>query len=225
MKVKRVLVVAAHPDDEVLGCGGTIARHVGKGERVQVLFVADGVSSRGNQEGILGRCDAARKACRILGAGEPDFLSLPDNRLDDLPLLEVVQKIEEYLASFNPQVIYTHHSGDLNVDHTVVHRAVMTSCRPQPGCSVREIYSFEVLSSTGWLPHNNGGSFQPNFFVDISATLKSKISALRAYDMEMRPFPHSRSYDSVEYLARCRGVAVGMEAAEAFMVERILEAG
>ena len=222
MKDKSILVIAAHPDDEALGCGGTIARHAEEGAKVQVLFVADGVSSRGEEKGISERYDAAREACRILGVCEPFFLNLPDNRLDSIPLLEVVQKIEEHLASCDPQIIYTHHPGDLNIDHAIVYRAVMTACRPQPGCSVKEIYSFEVPSSTGWLPHGSNGSFQPNCFIDVSATLEKKLAALRAYEMEMRAFPHSRSYENVDYLARYRGAEVGVEAAEAFMVERIL---
>lgn len=219
----RVLVVAAHPDDEALGCGGTMARHALEGHRVDVLFLADGVTSRigANPVDELAQREAcARISCKLLGAAEPVFLRLPDNRLDSLPLLDVVQAVEAEIARVKPTVIYTHHGGDLNIDHRTAHHAVMTACRPIPGSSVRAIYCFETPSSTEWASSATGPAFRPVRFVDISATAERKIQAISAYKQEVRAFPHIRSPEAIAALVRLRGATVGVEAAEAFVVER-----
>lgn len=218
---ERILVVAAHPDDEVLGCGGTIARHVQAGDYVEVVFVADGVTSRleSDEISMASRLQSAKLASEILGVTKTKFLSLPDNRLDSIPLLKVVRSLEDVIDDVKPSIIYTHHSGDLNVDHYVTHQAVMTACRPLPLSTVRLILAFEVLSSTEW-GGTRGKSFIPNYFVDISSTLSIKIRALEAYSMEMRSPPHSRSFLNVNVLAQYRGFSVGIENAEAFLVLR-----
>jgi LmbE family N-acetylglucosaminyl deacetylase len=218
---KCVLVVAAHADDEALGCGGTIARHVEAGDRVEVVFVADGVSSRpgSGDEDLARRFQATSRAQQILGITKIRFLGLPDNRLDSVPLLDIVQSLEAVIAEVNPTIVYTHHVGDLNVDHRMTHQAVMTACRPLPSSTVREILAFEVLSSTEW-GGTSGAPFIPNYFVDVSSTLATKLRALDAYSMEMRESPHSRSIVHVASLARHRGHSVGVDAAEAFMVIR-----
>ena len=224
---KRVLVVASHPDDEVLGCGGTMAVHTDNGDVVDVLIVVEGATSRdakrdtGKQAKALtalqqSACDAAA----VLGAREPHFLGLPDNRLDGMELLEVIKPIEALINELKPQVIYTQHGGDLNVDHRIVHQAVVTACRPAPGTSVRAIYGYETASSTEWASSTMGGAFHPVRFVDISKTLERKRKALECYASEMRPFPHARSFEGLEALARWRGVSTGLEAAEAFTVVR-----
>lgn len=220
---KSVLVIAAHADDEALGCGGTIAKHAAAGDKVDVIFVADGVTSRagvGDGE-IVRRQQATESARKILGIGSTVFLGLPDNRLDSLALLDIVRPIEAIVEKLSPEIIYTHHYGDLNVDHRLVHQAVMTACRPMPGCSVREILAFEVMSSTEW---SGAGflPFTPNFFVDISRHMDAKLQALEAYALEMRTAPHSRSVEHLRHLAQHRGSCVGVEAAEAFMVMRAL---
>ncbi|MBT5399210.1 PIG-L family deacetylase [bacterium] len=224
---KKVLVVAAHPDDEVLGCGGAILRHTDNGDEVSVIFLADGVTSRiGNNNLKVGaRMQAAINACDILGTRHPQFFEFPDNRLDALPLLDIVKKLECAIDVIKPEVIYTHHSGDLNIDHKITHQAVITASRPQPECTVREIYSFEVLSSTEWSTPSSASFFIPNKFIDISLTLDRKLYALEAYNYEMHDFPHSRSIESVKVLAKYRGSSMGMMAAEAFKVERILNQG
>ena len=222
-KMKNILVVVAHPDDEILGCGGTIARHVDNGDQVTVMFIADGVSSRGDDQGVKKRQEASHRACELVGVTSSVYLNLPDNQLDSIPLLKIVQKIERQIEMIMPYSVYTHYAGDLNIDHAIVYRAVITACRPVPECPVKEIYSFEVASSTDWLPHGRNGTFAPNFFVDISETLGRKRAALQAYNTEMRPFPHSRSYENLEHLACYRGATVGVAAAEGFMVERILK--
>jgi len=217
----RVLVIVAHPDDEVLGCGGTILRHVKAGDQVSVLILADGESSReGGAARIAARAQAAREAAAILGVMQPILQGLPDNQLDSRPRLELVKLVERHIGEFAPGVVYTHHAGDLNVDHRRVHEAVVTACRPQQGHPVGRLLFFEMPSSTEWQPPRSDEPFLPNCFVDISSVLELKMKALRAYDSEMRPWPHPRSYAGVEHLARWRGATVGCEAAEAFMLGR-----
>ena len=221
---ETILAIVAHPDDEALGAGGTLARHAAKGDAVHILFLADGVGARGNDKAAAERrVKAARLAASALGARGPEFLGLPDNRLDRLDLLDIVQPIENVIRKIAPQTIYTHHAGDLNVDHEHCHRAVLTACRPLPGSPVRRIYAMEVASSTEWSSPNLGNAFMPTHFVDISDTLQAKRRALEAYGEEMRPFPHARSYEAVDALAAWRGASAGLRAAEAFMVVREIE--
>jgi len=222
-----ILAVAAHPDDEVLGCGGTLARMAGEGRAVHILLMADGETSRiGDQvraaaiDRLEARKAAALSACKILGCSSVEMLDLPDNRMDGLELLDVVKHIETFVQRYQPFSVLTHYAGDVNIDHRVVHDAVITACRPQPGHSVKELLFFEVPSSTEWRPPDSAKSFSPNWFVDISATLETKLAALHAYQTELRAFPHPRSLRAVEALARWRGATVGVEAAEAFMLGR-----
>ncbi len=221
-----VLVVAAHPDDEVLGCGGTMATHALAGRPVHVLLMTDGVGARGDTpsagDDASGRAEAARKAAGILGAHEPRMHSFPDNAMDTIALLDVVRVVEACVDELRPATVYTHHRGDLNIDHEIVHRAVLAACRPQPGHPVREIYSFPVRSSTEWAGPSRAGVFAPSLFVDISRTLEQKMKALAAYDAEMRASPHSRSLAAVEAEARVAGATIGVAAAEAFEVVRII---
>jgi len=225
----RVLVVAAHPDDEVLGCGGTIARHADAGDQVQVLIVAEGATSRQQHrdrsqatDELSALAQAAQQAGAILGAQGVELLGLPDNRLDSLDRLDLIKQIEERIARHQPQVVYVHHSGDVNIDHRRLHEAVVTACRPIPGQPVRRLLSFEVASSTEWQPPGSAPAFQPNWFVDISAQWLRKREALEAYASEMRPWPHARSLEALEHLASWRGAQVGVEAAEAFCLLRQL---
>jgi len=228
-QLNRVLVVAAHPDDEVLGCGGTIARHADAGDQVQVLIVAEGATSRQEQRDRLQADDelsalaqAAQKAGSILGATGVEILNLPDNRLDSLDRLDLIKRLEQRIDRHQPQVVYVHHAGDVNVDHRRLHEAVVTACRPTPNHPVRRLLSFEVASSSEWQPPGSGPAFQPNWFVDISGQWRRKREALVAYASEMRPWPHARSLEALEHLARWRGAQVGVEAAEAFFLLRQL---
>jgi LmbE family N-acetylglucosaminyl deacetylase len=220
---RTVLVVAAHADDEALGCGGTIARHVMEGDRVHLVVMADGVHSRldVNPVDLERRLMAAGRAQKILGIEEVHYLGFPDNRMDSLALLDIVQALEPVLQKLAPQVVYTHHHGDLNIDHRITQQAVMTACRPQPGHAVKEIYGFEVMSSTEWASPQSE-PFLPSFFVDITAQLETKQLALAAYAEELRPVPHSRSMEHLEALARHRGYCMGLDAAEAFVVYRLI---
>ncbi|MDW2402510.1 PIG-L deacetylase family protein [Vibrio sp. 1262-1] len=219
----RVLVVAAHADDETLGCGGTIAKHVANGDHVTIVFMTDGVSSRVASKGEESeeRASASQQAMDVLGVKDIRQLSFPDNKMDSVPLLEIVQAIEPVINDGQPDTVYTHFAHDLNVDHRVTHSAVMTACRPQSWSSVKKILSFEVLSSTEWNSPSQP-SFQPQYIVDISDYWSKKINALKCYQEEMRAHPHSRSYECVEALATLRGATNGLKKAEAFYVERIL---
>jgi N-acetylglucosamine malate deacetylase 1 len=218
-----VLAIVAHADDEVLGAGGTLARLAHGGETVHILILADGVGARGTTAGAEQRAAAARRAATCLGAHDPILLGLPDNRLDNLDLLDITQQIERVIDRMQPHDIYTHHAGDLNIDHAICHRAVLTACRPIPGRSIRRIFAMEVVSSTEWGAPSAQTAFLPSRFVDIAGFMKQKRAALEAYAEEMRPFPHARSYEAVEALAHWRGASAGMHAAEAFMVVRDLE--
>ena len=221
------LVVAAHPDDEVLGCGGTMARFARDGRDVHVLLLADGETARTDNTSsptavaqVAARKVAAERAGKTLGCASVDVLTLPDNRLDGIELLDIVKPIEALVARFRPSIVLTHHSHDVNVDHNVVHEAVLAACRPQPGRSVEQLLFFEVASSTEWRPAGSAESFHPNWFVDIAATLTLKLEALSVYEAELRPFPHPRSCEAVEALARWRGASAGLRAAEAFVLGR-----
>ncbi|NLT94823.1 MAG: PIG-L family deacetylase [Clostridia bacterium] len=225
--MKSVLVIAAHPDDEVLGCGGTIAKHVKNGDQVNVVILAEGLTSRsfigGKEEfaeDLQKLKETAKKANKLLGVSSVLFSDYPDNRMDSLDRLDIIKEIEGLITRFKPDVIYTHHSGDVNIDHKRTHEAVITACRPFPGQTVKRILFFEVPSSTEWQIAGSAPYFMPNSFSDISETINIKLDALRIYNSEMRPWPHPRSIKAIEYLARWRGATVGMEAAEAFILGR-----
>lgn len=223
------LVIAAHPDDEVLGCGATIARLIAAGWVVHVLIVAEGATSRAithdptqheKELSDLARC--AQEANLILGSSSIQLLSMPDNRMDGMELLDVIKIVEAEIDRHRPSLVMTHHVGDVNIDHATLHNAVMTACRPQPGYSVKTLLFFEVPSSTEWRPSASGRAFIPDYFYDVSQYLERKLQALNAYAPEMRAFPHPRSVQAVEHLARWRGATVGCAAAEAFMLGRAI---
>lgn len=223
---KKNLVLAAHPDDEMLGCGGTLARLRASGASVSILLLGEGPTSRcgSDTSGIeFVQSDsrlAAQKAAEVLGITDVRFLNLPDNRFDELPLLNVVQAIEKAIVDIAPDTVLTHFSGDLNIDHQITCRAASTAFRPLPGEKPVTLLGFEVLSSTEYTPPYVGVAFQPSLYVDISDYLPLKQEALRAYAEEMRDWPHPRSYEAVEHLARLRGCHCGVAAAEAFVVYR-----
>jgi len=217
---QTVLIVAAHPDDEILGVGGTAAYHAECGDTVHVVIVAEGLTSRAESsgEGLGALHRAAGEAAAVLGCEPPILLGFPDNRLDTLALLDVISPIEALIGDLQPETVYTHAGSDLNVDHRVVHQAVVTACRPLPGSSVNRLYAFETVSSTEWATLDIGPSFKPTRYVDITATMDRKMKALACYAGEMRPFPHARSLDSVEALAKLRGSQAALLVAEAFQV-------
>lgn len=199
-----------------------MAKHVAMGDEVHVVIFAQGVFSRdGSDASGPDELSELRQACRRandrLGVTSVTLHEFPDNKLDTVDRLTLAKTAESALARVRPRIVYTHHALDMNVDHQRVSEAVAIACRPVPGQSVDELYFFEVPSSTGWRP---GASFTPNHFVEVSGTLESKLDALRIYEREMRPWPHARSLQAVEHLARWRGSLVGVEAAEAFELGR-----
>jgi len=226
---KNVLVIAAHPDDEVLGCGATIAKHVDNGDEVYVIILAEGVTSRDVKRNPQNRnvelselANAAHKANKILGVKSLTLHNFPDNRIDSLDLLDVIKVIEKFIHECRPEIVYTHHSGDVNIDHRIIHEAVVTACRPIPSQLVKALLFFEIPSSTEWQVPGSAPFFAPNWFVDISNTLPRKLEALETYATEMRLWPHARSLEAVTSLAKWRGATVGVEAAEAFIIGRNL---
>lgn len=222
---RNILVVAAHPDDEVLGCGGAMARHAAEGDHVAVLFLSCGVGSRSDTaaDEIATRKASAARAAALLSVAEVTYGDVPDNAADSVPLLSIAQLVEGAARNRRVDVVYTHHAHDLNVDHRAAHQAVLTCFRPQPTSVSRPtILAFETASSTEWASPSPMTAFAPNWFVDISAVLELKLRALDAYAQEMRPWPHARSAEGVEALARWRGASIGVAAAEAFMLVRAI---
>ncbi len=213
----HVLVVAAHPDDEVLGCGGIMAKHSMLGDHVTVLFLTDGVSSRDGANADDERVErraAAHRALEILGVSDIVFETFPDNQLDSIPLLHVIKAIELVARRIAPEIVYSHSSADLNVDHVVAAKAVRTVFRPTKSSSVNKILSFEIMSSTEWA-FDFSRVFKPNHYIDISEFWDKKIAALHCYGMEMRDSPHPRSFRSIGAHGALHGEAVGFEYAEA----------
>lgn len=223
---KIILVVAAHPDDEVLGCGGTIACLTREGHDVYVAILGEGITSRYDQRNQADKNTVeALKTCSqqvadLLGAKKLFMFDLPDNRFDTVPLLDVIKIIEGLIEKVKPKTVYTHHGGDLNIDHSIIHRATLTATRPLSGSPVKKVYAYEVPSSTEWGFGQFTAGFQANVFVDISATLEKKIEAMEIYESEARRFPHPRSPEALRALANRWGAAAGLEAAEAFELIR-----
>jgi len=220
-----VLVVAAHPDDEVLGCGATMARLAAEGQPVHIAILGEGITSRSSRDNsdaeLLRRLHQQAEAAAIkVGAKDVVMFKLPDNRLDTLPMLEIAKLIEGLIQKLRPSVIYTHHPGDLNVDHGIVHRAVLIATRPVLGHPVRQVLTFEVPSSTEWAFQRIEPVFRPNVFVEVSKTLDAKIAALACYDSETRDFPHPRSEQALRAIATRWGSVSGCTAAESFELVR-----
>ena len=219
----NILIVAAHPDDEMLGMGGTILKHIKNKDAVSILFLGDGITSRDKNADIESRKRQAKKVAELLRVKNISLEQFPDNRFDSVPLLEIVKKIEPVIAKIKPNIIYTHHMGDLNIDHRLTAQAVLTACRPQPGFCVKKILGFEVLSSTEWQIKDSLHCFCPTEYTDISEFIEKKIDILRkAYRDELRQFPHPRSVQGVKILAQYRGMEVGYKSAEAFQIVRFL---
>lgn len=229
--MKNVLVVAAHPDDEIIGPGGTIARHVASGDEVRVLIMGEGQTSRFNDREKVSReildelHSDTLKAAGVLGVKEVLFEDFPDNRFDSVPMLELAKAVERVIDDYGPHIIYTHHGGDLNVDHRRCLEAVVTATRPMEDCPVSEIYAFPTLSSTEWSfssPMGGGGAFMgsgfmPNVFIKLSFDdLRKKLEAMSLYRSELREFPHPRSLKMIENEALRWGSVSGLYYAEAF---------
>jgi LmbE family N-acetylglucosaminyl deacetylase len=224
----NVLIVAAHPDDELLGCGGTAARLAREGHSVYTAILGEGITSRTAKredadKSVLNRLkDCSQRVADLLGVKELSLHGLPDNRFDSLPLLDVIKIVEGLIERWRPSVVYTHHGGDLNVDHQVLSRAVLTATRPIAGHPVKELYMFEIASSTEWAFQQFAPAFQPNVFADIENTLPLKLEGMRMYESEAREFPHPRSEKALTAIAQRWGSVSGLKAAEAFEAVRLI---
>lgn len=220
---KQVLVVAAHPDDELLGPGGTIARHVQAGDRVTIALVADGRSVRYEDETMRQVRRAALDAAGHLGVEDVRFGGMADQQLDVLPILNVTQWVEGVLRDVQPQIVYTHHRGDINRDHQVVHEATLTAARPYGAPFVERIVCYETPSASEWAGPFAENAFMPTLYVDITAQLEAKLNAMAAYTTELRPFPHPRSLEALRARAAYWGSVIGVTAAEPFVLVREIQ--
>ncbi len=227
MKNKTVLVIAAHPDDDAFGCGGTIRKLANQKNRIYAIYFTDGVSARINKKGLKKKINDRKKnsdkASKIMGIYKCIYHSFPDNQLDKVSLLEIIQKIEEQIKKIKPDIILTHFENDLNLDHQIINRAVVTATRPKPNLKLKKILLFETLSSTEWKFSNKTKVFNPNYFVDISKTLNHKIKSIKCYKEEVFKWPHPRSEKGVKTLAMYRGQSVGLKFAEAFQLLRNID--
>ena len=223
---KKILVFVAHSDDETLGMGGTIKKHTDKGDNVIVISMTDGVGSRktNSPKEIIDRQKCADKASSYLGFSWGKCFDFEDNKMDTYPLLEIIKSIEIIKNEYNPCLVYTHSSADLNIDHRVLSNAVITAFRPQPEEACKEIRLFEVPSATDYGVSEINGNFIPNLYVGINVNYwEAKLKALKAYKKEIKAYPHSRSLGSIENLAKLRGNQVGLEMAEAFQIIRKID--
>lgn len=223
--MKNVLVFAAHPDDELLGLGGTVRRMADEGACIRAVIMAEGLTSRADareeadRSGLLELQADARRASETVGYSSIDFCGFPDNRMDGLELLDVVKTVSKHVEKYNPDTVFTHHHGDLNIDHRRTCEAVLTACRPAGKYGVERIYAFETPSSTEW-DFRYGAPFCPNVFFDVTDTLEAKIRGMACYRTESAAYPHPRSPEALWALGRYRGSNVGMGMAEAFELLR-----
>ena len=219
----KILIVAAHPDDEVIGCGGLIARNVRLGNSVDVVFMTDGVSSRNNLENeylIENRKKNALLSSSLLGVNSTHFFTFPDNSMDVVPFLNIAKSVEDIINKIRPDIVITHSNKDLNIDHRLTHEAVLVATRPKPMNFVRKLMFFEIVSSTNWNPTAN--QFHPVEYVDIGDFIDLKKESLKCYESEICDYPHTRSIEGIINLNRYRGNTIGVSFAEAFEIGRII---
>jgi len=219
----RVLVLAAHPDDEVLGMGGTIALHAARGDQLRIVCVTDGSSTQypGDTDLRERKSDEAKRAAAELGVEDYVHLALPDMRLDTVAHVDVNRPVEEQVRDFRPAIVYTPHP-DVNLDHRALFDSACVATRPVPGQVVRRVLTYAPTSSTEWTPAGQNW-FVPNWFVDVTETIARKLAAFACYETERREYPHPRSEQALEAYARFYGASVGCEFAEPFVLVRGLE--
>ncbi len=220
MKNKKILVLVAHADDEIIGCGGTLAKF-SKNNEIMCVFYSDGETSRTNSKNkdILKRKKNALKVSDILKLNKPVFLNFKDNQLDKYPLLELIKETEKIISKFNPDIIFTHFDGDLNIDHQIVSRAVKTAARPVLNKNIEKIYMMEIISSTN-LMLNKNDSFFPNTYIDITKNIRDKEKCLQIYKDEMMSYPKIRSIKSIVTLNAFRGSEISRKFCESFILIR-----
>ena len=215
MSPERILVIAAHPDDELLGCGGTIALHTKAGHEVTSIIVCEGESLRYGEGGV-GQATHIQNAAKILGVNDVRTLGFPDQKLDTFTLTDIITPIEKVVEEVQPKVVYCQYGGDINRDHELLFKALLVATRPTETC-IDAVYAFDTASSTEWA---HPRSFVPDLWVDISQTLEQKLEAMSCYESEMRDYPHPRSLQALRHKAHAWGNQCCLDAAEAFMTIR-----
>ncbi len=221
----NILVIAAHPDDEILGVGGTIYNHVKRGDSVYVCVLTDGASSQyPNERAMIDiKKMEATKVGNILGIKEYIFIDLPDMKLDTVPIVEINKYIEECVRKIKPEIVYTHHHGDINRDHRIAYEATLVATRPLNSFTVKKVFSYEIPSSHELFGPFPGNYFLPNVFVNIKDSIEKKIEAMKEYQSEIRDWPHPRSIEAIKSVAKKWGMIAGFDAAEAFVLIRELQ--
>ncbi|SHH67244.1 PIG-L deacetylase family protein [Desulfosporosinus lacus] len=224
--MNKILVIAAHPDDEILGLAGTVKKYINSGYKAYCSILGEGMTSRTphREDTPKGLIDSLQnqtlQAAKIIGFERVYFSDFPDNRFDSVGLLDIIKEVDKYVQLIKPDIIYTHHYGDLNIDHRKTFEAVITACRPVREYCVKEIYCFETLSSTEWNFQYGDNTFKPNVFVNIEDTLQAKLDAMECYQTELGEYPHPRSLKALEVIAAKWGTVVGRNYAEAFELIR-----
>lgn len=216
----RVLVVATHPDDEVLGAGVAILRHVRNGDEVQVCILTNGGTGRYDDTTIQRLRQSAKECAAALGVSKLHLFDFPNQTLYLERITAITSRLEEFIREFRPDVLYTHHQGDINLDHRMAFHAALTASRPVPDTCVPRVLSFEVPSSTDWGMPVDPAGFRPNYFVNAEGVIEDKIAAFLKYGTEVRPFPHPRSAEALRAYAQKWGVMAGLRAAEPFVLIR-----
>lgn len=235
----KALVIAAHPDDEVLGMGGTITKYAKAGHEIKIIIMATGIFSRRSssyrnstfyntdkkttdkmEKQVHELQKDAIRAAKVMGVKNIEFMDFPDNEMDKISSLEITKRIESAIMNFRPDVVFTHSQNDVNIDHRMIYDSTITATRPLSKFKVKEVISFEVPSSTEWYFPSK---FSPNMFIDIDKELMTKIKALSCYKSEIRKFPHPRSSEGLEVIAKRWGTVSGFMAAEAFCLIRQLK--
>lgn len=219
----KILVIAPHTDDEVLGCGATLAKHKAMGDEVYAVIATNahiGAPELFSLENIEHVRNEALAAHKILGINETIFLNFPAPALDAYPSYKISIAISDIIQFYKPTHLYLPHPGDIHIDHTSVYRASLVAARPKGNYSIKHIYCYETLSETEWSPMQGDNFFKPNHFVDVSESFDKKIEAIKCFQSQLKCFPHSRSLEALRHLAGYRGATVGVLQAEAFEVER-----
>lgn len=216
----NILVIAPHPDDEVLGCGGTIAKHAQRGDEVYLCIVTKAYPPDWSEDEIRRKKEEVLSANHTLGIHKSCFLGFPTVKLDTIPQRQLNDSIAQVVREVQPEIAYIPHRGDVNKDHRFVFDAALVALRPMPGSNIKRVLCYETLSETEWAGPFTENTFHPNVYVDISETLDGKLKAMSAYRTELKEFPHPRSLKAISALARLRGSTVGVEAAEGFVLVR-----